>query len=300
MARAAREDDDDVPPPPGYQAPPDQWDNPQTAREVQSILDGLEIAEIDHQTRMMLQLWQWRSWRLAMIDPKMTAPAHGRIVMVLRCITESTGNEGSLCKPVLSAVSSAIRPWEDRGLELVEAFDQIGLTQLRAALTGLDLLDEREISLLLERAIHRRLAKILDKPEPVKPPKPSKRELREQAAAKLAAKNMKAIALGRQLLELKARTDNREFGRQRNQLGVDSTSGSHLMAVARLYAGRPEIFGATRWSTLCALASPSLPEVARKSLERRIVAGERVGPSDVRTARGKLPSGRPKAARVAA
>ena len=47
--------------------------------------------------------------------------------------------------------------------------------------------------------------------------------------------------------------------------------------MARRYGARPEIFTRLSWNALMHLASPTLPAAARETLERRIVAGERIG-----------------------
>jgi hypothetical protein len=288
MARRAADDDDDdldfrraMP-----VAKPDQWENPTTAKEVQSILNGMEIEEIDATSRMTLQRWWWRSYALGKVNPALTKQVQGNTILALRCIVESEGNADALCDPILRAVSMAISRWEDRGMELVEAFDQIGLTQLRAALIDLDILDDREVSTLFERAIGRRLAQILHKPEPVKAAKPSKRELREQAAAKRAAANERAMNLAKRLLAFReVAPDNKTFSplRARQFPDIDAQHASQLMLVARVYGDRPDLWKAS-WSTLYALASPSLPDAKRHAFERVLAAGGHVGANDIRAA----------------
>lgn len=57
----------------------------------------------------------------------------GHLIMLLRTITESARNRMALVEPVIRAVSSIMlaRPdWPDKGLEWLEAFDEIDLCHL--------------------------------------------------------------------------------------------------------------------------------------------------------------------------
>lgn len=51
----------------------------------------------------------------------------GKIVLACRCIIESRGNQDAFRQPFVSAVLSSVGEFADRGLELVEAFDEINL-----------------------------------------------------------------------------------------------------------------------------------------------------------------------------
>lgn len=60
----------------------------------------------------------------------------GHLTLVLRTIVESAGNERALKAPIIWAVSDLIltqRAWADRGLEWLEAFDDIDLLGLMRA-----------------------------------------------------------------------------------------------------------------------------------------------------------------------
>ena len=309
MARRNDDDDDedddcgDIPPPGGVVRKPSRWDPADFAGQAQEVLDALEVTAIDEKARFELQRQISRRAFRHSVDPR-RFPNDGRgdIIFALRCITESNGNADALIGPIMSAVVSLCTRHEAMayGLKLIEAFDTIKLTEILAQLRSLDLLTEREIAEFLERAIRQRLAKILKPPKPEPVRKPSKREVREAAAARQAAANEHAITLGKRLLELRACTPNPEFGRLRNaQFNVDTQHGGQMMLVARVYGDRPDLWRAS-WGTLYALASPSLPVGARQKFEQRILAGGRVGLSEVRTACGKRRSGRPKAARPAA
>jgi hypothetical protein len=301
MARRARDADADDLPIAFTVTSPNRWELEPIVSETQAVLDAVEAPPIDQEARLVLQRLLYRGeYLVPSLDPQRFPPTgRAQTTLLLRTILASEGNGGdALVAPIISAVHGCMRPeWTDRDLAWIAAFDNIKLVELLRAMRELDFCPEREISNHLALAIQRRLARTFAPPPESERPKPSKKELREAAAARQAAANERRINLGKQLLDLRARAENRrDFSRQRNQIGVDSTTGSYLTAVARLYSDRPEIFGATRWSTLCAMASPSLPAAAREMFERRIMAGERLGLSDVRRACGKRQSGRPKRA----
>jgi len=57
----------------------------------------------------------------------------GHLIMVLRTITESAGNQRALKSPIILAISDLLRTqpaWADRGLAWIEAFDDIDLNAL--------------------------------------------------------------------------------------------------------------------------------------------------------------------------
>jgi hypothetical protein len=63
---------------------------------------------------------------------KTHGPPH--TTLVLRAITESSGNSGELTRQIILAVSDVLalhRRWADSGLALLEAFDSIKLGELR-------------------------------------------------------------------------------------------------------------------------------------------------------------------------
>ncbi|MCS3896428.1 hypothetical protein M2171_005561 [Bradyrhizobium japonicum USDA 38] len=227
--------------------------------------------------------------------------------MTLRCITESEGNEGALSEMNLRAVSSAIGPFEDRGLALIEAFDQIPLLSVFEQMRALEYFYVSEAQGALERILKHKLRRILPSP----PPPPSKEELRDarrrgleearQAARAAIVRSIgKRIELGIQLAELRTATpNNRRFGSiVRKQFDIhDSVFVGELQRVAGLYGGRQDITGKARnWHVLVALASPSLPSSARRQFEAKILAGENVTaktlPPKRREGRGS-PAGKP-------
>ncbi|UPJ44140.1 hypothetical protein IVB40_08880 [Bradyrhizobium sp. 40] len=63
----------------------------------------------------------------------------GHLTLVLRTITESTGNERALKAPIIWAVSDLIATqpaWADRGLGWIEAFDDVDLNALMVRARG--------------------------------------------------------------------------------------------------------------------------------------------------------------------
>jgi hypothetical protein len=76
--------------------------------------------------------------------------------------------------------------------------------------------------------------------------------------------------------------------------GVEQVVATEAMRVARLYAGRPEIYRASSWNTLLELSSPKMAPKMRKALEARIIAGEAVTAPQIRRARGRLKGGNQK------
>src|SRR5262245_48517044 len=139
-----------------------------------------------------------------------------RVTVVLRMVAE-TENMSALCLPVVVAVNRVLpgRPFDVA--RALSAFDQIRLREFLDALRSADIADEHGLPELLERGIRRRLDRILAPPR-APPPKPSKRELHVTVSARRAAANGRAINIGKQLLELRARTKSlREFGKLRSQ-----------------------------------------------------------------------------------
>ena len=62
--------------------------------------------------------------------------ARGQIILTCRCILESEGNEGAFSEPFVSVVHGVCskKEFADRGLDLVEAFDQIDLVGILEAM----------------------------------------------------------------------------------------------------------------------------------------------------------------------
>ncbi|KGT73759.1 hypothetical protein MA20_41880 [Bradyrhizobium japonicum] len=281
MARQLRPQDEDS----GCSSEPidaslHRWAREPWPRKLQPILDGLEIDALDEGARLYLQ-------RQLYIGSLFDQDRTGHVVMTLRCITESEGNEGALSEMNLRAVSSAIGPFEDRGLGLIEAFDQIPLLSVFEQMRALEYFYVSEAQGALERILKHKLRRILPSP----PPPPSKEELRDarrrgQEEARQAARAAivrsigKRIELGIQLAELRTATpNNRRFGSiVRKQFDIhDSVFVGELQRAAGLYGGRQDITGKARnWHVLVALASPSLPSSARRQFEAKILAGENV------------------------
>lgn len=99
------------------------------------------------------------------------------------------------------------------------------------------------------------------------------------------------VALGLDLLKLRsAIKNNRAYGRQvRRQFDVETKLAVNALKVARIYGAKPEIYTRLSWNALVTtLACPTLSAATREALERRILAGERIGaPESVQ------PPGRP-------
>jgi hypothetical protein len=208
--------------------------------------------------------------------------------LTLRCITESEGNENALCEVMLRAVSNAIGPYEDRGIGLLEAFDQIPLLRVFEQMKALDYFYVSEAGPALERILKHKLRRILTPPQPEPPKAPSKEDVRAADKQATAAANRRLveqkIELGRKLVALRdATTSNQIFGRtvrQRFDLH-DANEVCKIMLVARRYGERPEIFGNVGWRVLKELASSATSEAERHKFEARICAGERVNGAEI-------------------
>jgi hypothetical protein len=214
------------------------------------------------------------------------------IVVVLRAITEGNpANRTMLREDVIRAISDIVRAhpgWPERGGTWLEAWDSVDLVQIRhsAKASGI-----RPLRFAIGAMVCLRLTEILGpsvlpKPKPVK----AKREPKAPRSHGRIPEIERNIVLGLQLLELRAKTkSNREFGRERNRLfDIDGQHAGEVMKVARAYGTRPEIYSRLSWDALVHLSSPSLPAAARVALEHGIVAGERIGASEIRAARGAL------------
>jgi len=91
----------------------------------------------------------------------------GHLIIVLRTIIESTGNECALIAPVIWAVSDLILAhpkWPDHGLAWIEAFDNIDLLDLaRKARANRKAVQKRPA---MAAMLYERLAPIFDPPPP--------------------------------------------------------------------------------------------------------------------------------------
>jgi hypothetical protein len=284
MARRARrsqidEEGEDSGPSPFIVAAPNRWESPEWRDRVQGILDALEISAIDEASRLYLQR---RLCRAKMFN----ADDQGHVVMTLRCIVESEGNDGALVDPIVSAVSSAISPYVDRGIALIEAFDQIPLLGVFEQMRALEYFYEREAPSALERILKHKLRRLLTPPEPVKPPtaKAQLEEAKAHAAASRLAEIERNLEMGRQMVALRDKTPcNKTFGRLRSrQFDIETTDAAETMRIARRYGDRPDIYRkAANWSVMVALSSTTMPESRRKAFERRILTGETVRANEI-------------------
>jgi hypothetical protein len=214
------------------------------------------------------------------------------IVVVLRAITEGNpANRAMLREDVIRAISDVVRAhprWPERGGIWLEAWDSVDLVQIRhsAKASGI-----RPLRFAIGALVCLRLTEILG-PSVLPKPKPVKAKLEPKVPRSHSRipEIERNIALGRELLELKAKTkSNREFGRERRRLfDIDGQHACEVMKVARVYGGRPEIYSRLSWNALLHLASRALSAPAREVLEHRIVAGEHIGGPEIRAARGAL------------
>jgi hypothetical protein len=92
------------------------------------------------------------------------------------------------------------------------------------------------------------------------------------------------VVLGIDLIGLRnAAGSNREFSRMvRRAFDIDPMTATLYARVARAYGDRRDITSRVNWPTLVALSM--LPASIQRQLERRILAGERVGANDIRRA----------------
>jgi hypothetical protein len=72
----------------------------------------------------------------------------GKIIMICRCMTGSAGNEDAIHDPIIvgGVASSLDARFLDRGLALIEAFDQIPSAAILETMRDLDLFSERSVS----------------------------------------------------------------------------------------------------------------------------------------------------------
>ncbi|WP_454616626.1 hypothetical protein [Bradyrhizobium cenepequi] len=256
------------------------WRDPWPSK-LQTILDGLEIAELDDGARSFLQ-------RHLYLANMFGTDGEGRVVMALRCISESEGNGcAALSDLTVRAISSVIGPYEDRGLALIEAFDKIPLLGVIEQMRSLEYFYVSEAPAAFERILKHKLRRLL----PSQPKPPTKKELREQARqAKAAEEQAKHAAvrriieqkleLGRQLSELRDNTPrNTSFGHiVRHKFDLHHPNlVAEMIRVWKLYGNRPDITKKVRnWRVLAALTRTLLPEPARRKFEAKILAGENV------------------------
>lgn len=221
---------------------------------------------------------------------------HGQehTVVVLRAITEGNpANRTMLREDVIRAISDIVRAhpgWPERGGIWLEAWDSVDLVQIRhsAKASGI-----RPLRFAIEAMVCLRLTEILGPSVLPKPPK-IKREPKPPASLTRVPGVERNVALGLELLKLRsAIKSNREYGRQvRRQFDIETKLAVNALKVARIYGVRPEIYTRLSWDALVTLSSPSLPAAVREALERRIIAGERIGAPEIRVASGALKAGK--------
>jgi hypothetical protein len=163
-----------------------QWSREPWRGKLQTILSGLEIDSLDEGTRLYLQ-------RHLYIDDMFDKDGQGHVVMTLRCITESKGNETALSEMMVRAVSSAIGQYEDRGIELLEAFDQIPLLHIFEQMKALEYFYVSEVGPALERILKHKLRRILTPPEPEPPQALSTEEQRAAEKRATASANRRIV-----------------------------------------------------------------------------------------------------------
>jgi hypothetical protein len=281
---------------------PEPWESAAVTKQLQEILDDLEIQSLDSEARDVFQriLHRQRYFQGLKYLNNFTpfgGDAKGHIIFVIRCITESNGNEGALIGPIVRAVSSCLTPaLTDRGLELIEAFDKIAVLEVLATMRSLDIFSETSLAHYLSLAIRNKLRAILEPALPATKPMAAKPAPKPPRSLSRIPEVEKNIALGLKLLGLRAATPHHlTFGRSvRRQFEVDGQTAGELMKVARVFGARPEIYRRLSWEALLQLSSPAIPASARAELERRIMAGERIGAPQIRQARRKQQTGRPR------
>jgi hypothetical protein len=174
-ARLVDDDDDDdadLPPPPGASTDhPMPWDSDRFARQVQEILASVEAPPVDPQVQRTLQKHLYRSGLFG-------TDGRGHITLLVRTILESENNQDALMEPIVSAVSSCMRPeWTGLGVRWIECFDSIPLRSMLNTLR--DLFGEQGLLDHYCIALRRKIAAILEpvqaKPqeEKVRHPSPS-------------------------------------------------------------------------------------------------------------------------------
>jgi hypothetical protein len=137
------------------------WETPELAAEVQNILDAIDAPPIDDHGLFTFQKILYRT-------KYFDYDARGQIILTCRCIFESEGNEGAFAEPFISAVHDVCskKEFADRGLDLIQAFDQIPLRQIVETMRGLDLFKEPSIRRYLSMIVENKVRRILFPPQP--------------------------------------------------------------------------------------------------------------------------------------
>jgi hypothetical protein len=262
------------------------WETPALAAEVQNILDAIDAPPIDdHGLFTFQKILYRRKW--------FDYDARGQIILTCRCILESEGNESAFAEPFVSAVHSVCskKEFADRGLDLVEAFDQIQLVEILETMRRLEFFHLSDVPSALCQIVRNKVRRILfpPAPEPVKAPTEKERRAADKQATAAANRRLveQKIELGRKLVALRDATpSNRKFGAVVRKLGHDDPLHvAEVMRMARRYGARPEIFRNVGWRTLRELASSATSESQRKKFEALVLAGKRVSGAEIIRAR---------------
>jgi hypothetical protein len=224
------------------------------------------------------------------------------MVLTLRVFAETNpANRFELDRETITAVHAACRlkRWNPLGLAFLDAWDAMDLDELRrrAETSGMEMAGH-PLWTMLATLIITRLSPILDPLIPKPPPKPVRVKREPKPPISVMRIRVQAnVELGTQLMALRAITPgNCAFGRLvRKQFDLDQACATEAMRVARLYGRRWEITSRLSWAALVEL-SLSIPQLLRRELEANIIAGKRIGAPEIRRARGRHKSGRPKRA----
>ena len=204
MARKRRDDDDevndDIPARVGRPRSPEEFGPPKPelhqreeyVARLQAILDALEIPDLGRDERLYLQRILCRTDRLHDIDPqRFKTRGEDQVIMLLRAIAETTNGIAALTSPIMKAVGSCLHydAWKNRGLELLEAMDQVPLLEIQSALQGLGLAEH------LDKAVRWRLTQILGSPfaPPAKPKKPARKTVKPTTVSQATWDEMLAM-----------------------------------------------------------------------------------------------------------
>jgi hypothetical protein len=96
----------------------------------------------------------------------------GHLILVLRTITESEGNEAMLIQPVIEGLSDILMAhpsWGDRGLAWIEAFDNINLKELAAKAKANRKACRKRAA--IAALVHDKLSPLFDPPKKARPPR---------------------------------------------------------------------------------------------------------------------------------
>jgi hypothetical protein len=224
----------------------------------------------------------------------------GHASMVLKAIVDSDGNEAQLRADVILAVSDVLERhprWPSLGLAFLEAMDQVDLGAIRRQVKASGIKPLRNgIGTLL----FLRLQELLGPPVLPKRSKPGAADVAMAPSAPQpcavearAADIQRRVAIGVDLIALKAIAPHRQFGRLAHaRHGIDSQIIPEYLQIARLYGARPDVTSKLAWHALIELASPSLPASIRQDFERMLQAGKRVTAPDIARARKAHPQNR--------